>query len=325
MSHIKDFFDSLSVRMYKENDLSDITWALCIASPMFREFFLRFFFPDIKIDPNVEIEREVSKEDSRPDFIIHNYGVLYLVENKINDENHHFGQYDNAFNITPKRFGYIANYTIPQPDQEKHYQIKTWEDFYYSSANILCAEEEEQTLIDSYRVYLKNVCNIIEFTKPMNLEGIYSLYQFMEILTRLCKREEERYTISVYTQDRTFDNGHARHHSIGNVFELNYKDFPITRSWGWIGIYYEMEMPEIWIAFLDIENWGKPICELIRRNEGKFANLKLSQSPVFEDDTYWFRFTPKKEGKEISFSALDLEEQTKMLKSFMDEILTAFM
>ena len=95
--------------MNKENDLSDITWALCNASHKFKEVFLKFFFPEIQISPDVVIEREISKDDSRPDFVIHNGSELYIIENKINDQAHHFGQYEKAFKVTPERFGYIAN------------------------------------------------------------------------------------------------------------------------------------------------------------------------------------------------------------------------
>lgn len=42
---IKLFLENLSYRMFKENDVSDITWALCNTSPRFRDYFLHYFFP----------------------------------------------------------------------------------------------------------------------------------------------------------------------------------------------------------------------------------------------------------------------------------------
>ena len=77
----------------------------------------------MQISQDVEIEREIAANDSRPDFVIYNGEETYLIENKINDHNQHFGQYDKTFNVAPERFGYIANYVIPQPKQDKHYQI----------------------------------------------------------------------------------------------------------------------------------------------------------------------------------------------------------
>ena len=68
----KDFFETLSFRLKNENDLSDITWAMCLSCESFRNDFLHFFFPEMVIDKNISIEREVSENDSRPDFLIEN-------------------------------------------------------------------------------------------------------------------------------------------------------------------------------------------------------------------------------------------------------------
>jgi hypothetical protein len=62
---IKDFFKHFSWKFAKENDLSDITWAMCMASENFRDTFLHFFFPNMIIDKDITIEREKAEEDSR--------------------------------------------------------------------------------------------------------------------------------------------------------------------------------------------------------------------------------------------------------------------
>lgn len=95
--------------MFKEYDLSDITWALCNTSPQFRDYFLHFFFPEMKIEKSIILDREISKDDSRVDFIIHNKNETYIIENKINNKNHHFRVYEETYNVLPERFGYIAN------------------------------------------------------------------------------------------------------------------------------------------------------------------------------------------------------------------------
>ena len=306
--------------MNNENDLSDIIWAMCNTSPKFKEVFLSFFFPEIVISPDVEIEREVSKDDSRPDFIIHNNGDIYLIENKINDRNHHFGQYDKAFSVEPEKFGYIANYVIPQPEKDKHYQIRTWEEFYFLLGKGITENEQEQYLIDGFRLYLKNVCSIIEFNKPMNIEGIFSLYQFMEVLIKLCKREEDNFVLDVYNQDRMYNNSHACHSAMGVNFELKIKDCNI-QSWGWIGIYFSEEVPTICIGFHDKENWGKPVCNLIKEAMGSIQEGKHSTVPYYEDDAYWFEYIDGKDTYEESFNKLSLNEQIGELKKFMDEVL----
>ena len=313
------FLESLSYRVNNENALSDITWSLCNSSPIFREVFLKFFFPDMQISPEVEIEREIAKNDSRPDFIIYNDDEVYLIENKINDRNQHFSQYDKTFKVPPERFGYIANYVIPQPKQDKHYQIRTWEGFYKYLGTVHTESEQEQSLLDGFRAYLKNVCNIIEFSKPMNIEGIYSLYQLMEILSKLCNREEGTYTIKVYNQNRTYDNCHANHWITGINFDITFKHIKL-QSWGWIGIYYNEEIPLICIGFHDEKNWGKTVCNLIRNNTSNAKGGKCTYEPYYEDHAYWFNFEDGKDTYEEEFNKLSLDKQMEQLKLFMDEV-----
>ena len=57
----------------------------------------------------------------------------------------------------------------------------------------------------------------------MNIEGIFSLYQFMEVLIKLCKREEDNFVLDVYNQDRMYNNSHACHSAMGVNFELKIK------------------------------------------------------------------------------------------------------
>ena len=316
---ITKFLENLSYRVNNENALSDITWSLCNVSQVFRETFLKFFFPDMQISPEVEIEREISKDDSRPDFVIYNDDELYIIENKINDHKQHFGQYDKTFKVVPERFGYIANYVIPQPKQGKHYQIRTWEEFYSLLGTIRSESEQEQYLIVGFREYLKNVCNILDFTKPMNIEGIYSLYQLVEILNKLCNREEERYIVKVYNQNRSYDNSHATHWIMGVNFEVAFKQ-PKLQSWGWIGIYFNEEIPLICMGFHDIKNWGKTVCDLIRKNGTASKIGNYTSEPYYEDDAYWFNFEDGKDTYEECFNKLSLDEQINQIKTFMDDV-----
>lgn len=315
---ITNFFEILSYRVCKENDLSDITWALCHTSSTFREAFLRFFFPEIQISDEIEIEREVSKDGLRADFAIYNDGIRYLIENKIYDSKQHFGEYDRAFDVPPERFGYIANYIIPQPESGKRYQIRTWEDFYSVLSTIKVEDPEEESLINGYRTYLKNVCKIIEFTKPMNIEGIYSLYQLMEILKKLCKRDEDKFSIDIFNQDRTFDNRFVGHYVTGINFEISFKKNEL-QAWGWIGIYYDREIPTICIGFLNSDGWGKSIYELLENADLKEDGV-CSSAPYTEVNAYWFDFVDGKDTYEEGFNKLGLDEQTTQLKLFMDEV-----
>src|SRR5690349_15034290 len=91
---IEAFFDNLSVRLSNENHLSDITWAIAEASPVFRNLFLHFFFEEV--GPGTEIDlfrREHSDGDCRPDFFFRAGRKEYIIEVKLWDTNHHFDQY----------------------------------------------------------------------------------------------------------------------------------------------------------------------------------------------------------------------------------------
>ena len=52
---------------------------------------------------------------------------IYLVENKIYDQNHHFDQYISTFGIPAERLGYISNY----PMVEAGCTVHTWDEFYH--------------------------------------------------------------------------------------------------------------------------------------------------------------------------------------------------
>lgn len=77
ITHISSFFRNLAVRFRKENDLSDITWALCEASPTFKGIWIRFFFGDELNPDDIDwIQREATFDDkgSRVDFLIKKKG-----------------------------------------------------------------------------------------------------------------------------------------------------------------------------------------------------------------------------------------------------------
>ena len=73
------FFKSLAKRLYHENDLSDMVYALCESNVGFRQFFINFFFKDAGLKAGkCSIEREVSWDDgSRPDFVIRSSKGIY--------------------------------------------------------------------------------------------------------------------------------------------------------------------------------------------------------------------------------------------------------
>ena len=92
---LTSFFQAFAERAYKENDLSDVTYAVCRSDEDFMKFFLEFFFKG-KIQPDEVkcFEREHSDDMGRPDFWIETKkGDAYIIEVKIGDWKQHFDQY----------------------------------------------------------------------------------------------------------------------------------------------------------------------------------------------------------------------------------------
>lgn len=313
---IKLFFENLSYLMFKENDLSDITWTLCITSPLFRDYFIHFFFPGMDIEKNIILDREISKDGSRVDFIIHNKDETYIIENKINDKNHHFSVYEKIYNVTPERFGYIANYKIEQPFEGKNYAIRIWKDFHVHLQKLQSDDIKEQELIDGYKTYLRNVCNINSFDKPMNTKGIYSLFELIEVLSELCERNENDFKIERYEINRSFFGGYKNSHKeLGVLFKLNYNKVLFPETYGWIGLYLERKEPLICMGFYDKETWAKKLCSIL--NDKPIPTGELCSESYSADGAIWFNFKKHDELNKCS----SIEEQKNMLKKYMDEVI----
>ena len=103
-----------------------------------------------------------TSKDSRVDILINtkNKDIRYLIEVKIYDQSHHFGQYETAYGVPKERLGYITNYRC----KKEGYVIKNWETFYFS-----CCKESPHPMIKAYGEYLNNVCGIDKYHSPMML------------------------------------------------------------------------------------------------------------------------------------------------------------
>jgi len=307
---IESFLDILASRKRSENDLSDITWALCLSSHSFQTLFLNFFFPDSEFLNITRFEREKSEGDSRPDFLIENDGIIYLIECKIYDTNHHFEQYTSTFNIPNERLGYITNYKMTQ----NGFVVKTWEDLYDYVTNNLPESENEKALWTGYLKYLKSVCGIIKITKKMDLKGMYSLYSFTELLKKLVNRAETEFELRYYS-NKNIQGGNG---ISGCYFEIKYSKDLINTTWAWIGIYYERENPLICLGFEDKQGWGKPVYELLDSRLDKIERDEFCTKPYREDGAIWFELTDEKHKE---FDKISLEEQIQLIKEFMDRVI----
>ncbi len=313
-----NFLYNLSYRKQNENDLSDITWAMCETSEKFKELFLKFFFDFQEEDflkNIVTFEREKSQGNSRPDFYIEylkkREKLIYLIEVKIYDRNHHFEQYVKTFKLkdNKNRLGYITNY----PHKEDGFIIKTWEEFYDFIKEKLPQNEEEKKLWLGYLEYLKSVCSIIKITKKMDLTGFYSLYLFTEALKKVLNNNENKISTEFYKTTTKTTN-------IGHYFKIKYPDiYNIKDTWAWIGIYFNREQPLICLSFDSGENWGKPVYDILNENFTRIKNSEFSESPYYEEGRIWFEMTRE---KHLEFQKLQTpEEQMDILKKFINDVI----
>lgn len=306
------FFKHLANRFRNENDLSDITWAMCRSSDRFMAVFLRFFFND-KIDIcNIErFERECCETGGRADFLLDmRGGERFVIECKIYDQNHHFEQYEKVFGIESSHLGYITNYSFIK----EGYTVHTWEEL----CNHLSAEmpdEEEREMWLGYIAYVKNVCSILQFKDKMILDThLYSLYQFIEELKRLVKTQSDRYDLSYYS-NRNIEGGYGIN---GIYFQVHYHDGLLPDIWAWAGIYYERKIPEIWIGFENREGWGKPMCDAVLPRLADVGDCSYLE-PLEENNMLWYKLRPERLDQ---FNAAEnVEQQRSILAAFLDEAL----
>ena len=279
MTDIERFFTALSERAHKENDLSDLTYAMCEADLVFKQFFLDFFFKEERIDASrAIIKREYSEVWGRPDFHIQAGGKRYIVEVKIWDGNHHFEQY---FNILAKkelgagaklenmetgqddwkRFGYIANYdsikdVVAFTDTSgrnvkagKLCHVATWKEFVmelerYKSFN--------DPVISAYTKYVRKVCPFDDFQiKP---DWKISIKDFLNIKD-FDKAIEKAITECGCTEyGLSFDsNSYMR-----RLFEWN--EYNGKSVCGWLGACYTNKGAVVGVTFKNKSGWGDLVC-----------------------------------------------------------------
>ena len=308
------FFNILAQRLYKENDLSDVTWTMCQTSPAFMELWVHFFFPGLDLSTVESIEREIpdsNGEGSRVDFLINIVGQKpYLIEVKIWDQNHHFGQYEKAYGVDKDRLGYITNY----PHLQEGYDVKQWRDFYQCLINAKGIPEEEAPLIASYCEYLRNVCGIIMIEGIIDIEKMSSLYDLTMVFHELANGETEVYDTHRYKKDFSHD---AYKYT---CLIAKYKNMP---DWGTqypiIGIWYDKK-PRIIAGFYKYSDWCKAICDFLNANRSRFGEIKREYCSAPEASEGFF-FYLSDEYIDRFKNASSSEEQRCILRSFLDEVL----
>lgn len=308
---ITKLLKSLAEYYHQENDLSNVVCILCNIDTDFRDEFLRFFFPNLNLNDISPIEREKiapNSSDSRVDLYFECDGDPYIIEVKIGDNSHHFGQYDKAYGVTKDRFGYITNYYCLE-GKLKNYEVKEWEELYHHLS--LNNKTKNSKTIDGFLAYLKEVCTIIDetihnvgddiFLKTIS-DGILKHAQSLAA-TNLHKME-----ISGIVQ---------RRENCAVNFYVSFPPRDSDRNFVWCGVkpFDDDKQISFYVELANREHHHKPSLseKLLKFDSGVYA-----EAPVKTDGYVYFKL---KQNKQFDFNnARDYLSQKQILREFINEI-----
>lgn len=302
---IEKFFRELSRRMYKENDLSDMVYALCRSNSDFMQFFLNFIFEVEKLNASdFRIEREVSFGNDRPDFVLtkKDSGERYFIEVKIGDRSQHFAQYSKRLNELNecgdgwRYLGYITNYDIQHSelsskDQtafkecEKNNTYHTWSEFkdalYRSKlvgdlnedirgllayCEMVCPSQQEDEQIKGYQ---HNPGYFEQIKKCYSaLEEYLSKEYEVEVLERNIKRNIKIKKYRVANTPAESIGIYFEAQDVSKDVEDKNKMCKGKKIWGWAGwLLTKAFHPGFCIAFDNENGWGAPVFESLNKQD----------------------------------------------------------
>ncbi|MEK7880633.1 MAG: hypothetical protein AAB210_01900, partial [Deltaproteobacteria bacterium] len=295
---------NLAIRMRKENDLSDVTWAMADSCPEFLNLFMQVFgFKDFDQEKPSNISREHSGEypegNNRVDFFVTNGDNSFIIENKIYDKNYHFKEYSESFKV--KGYGIITNHEIKGAD-ECGFVIRQWCDFVESLKNANF-EETDRPIIKGYISYVKEVCSMKEI-KEIRFDKLNSLYYFSNLIEKII----QEYNYSLYNTIHACGNGDT-----GKYFILKKGTNEI---WPWFGINYEDDPPVIGLAF--DRYWCKSIFKEYKGKPQKGTMFDIEEYKYAGGGSVSFdlpeeKFNEFKEGSK--------EQQKSILKEFFNNVI----
>ena len=329
-TNTEEFFCGLSERMWKENDLSDVTYALCVGNMEFRQSFLDFFFRGENLcASDVDISREwVDNDGNRPDFCVRKSDGRYLfVEVKLWDGNLHFDSYRDGLKnlnnceacVAAKDLAYIAAYEINKESVVGCDSVHTWYEFYNGLKSLSFLNDDT---IRGYCAFVYAVAGLqskaqadfdIKKYTTFKASDFVQVRQFMESLDKTVDAAKDK-DVEAYTGSSRCIRSGCR---MGRFFEV--KNFKADNSvWGWIGANYnalvsaddkskgqESSGPEICVWFENRTGWGKLVCE-------KFKDSPMGSKPT--DDTWYY----KAEGGHLYFYMLDSDKD---ISTFFNRVL----
>lgn len=305
---MESFYQKLSERLYDENDLSDITWALCETEAKFKFLFLSFFFKEVKdvvSSSNITLIREKSRKRSRPDFYFELGEQEYLIEVKIEDKIDNIRKYKEDFKNP--QIGWIANYKKIFPHE---IEARTWEGFNYFLERELPKyrfPKKSKELINFYIPYLKEVCSIIKL-KKMKIDN--SIFHINTLVKKIINNVYADFETKPQNITSDFGNWYS-----GKTFVINKK----KKIRPWFGTYYEEKDMGIGIYFHSAKNWGFSIynSKNIYKKGGKYFDKPTKEYDEKDGNYCWFELKQKWINK---FNRSKPIKQEEILTGFFKEV-----
>lgn len=182
----------------------------------------------------------------------------------------------------------------------------------------------------------KKSCKLTVTKNPMNITEMYSVFTFYNSIDEIVDFCEPEFV--TYVEEAIFNRGWQTNRAGGNFqggpkdgilgkfFHLSFTNKIIEDTYGWFGVYFCHENPEICIAFFDFEDCGGPVFNQILSlyDKGKCISGKYSSDAYVEEkdepytpfDPFFFDFIPPDE-----FDSATLEKQKEILREFFKEVI----
>jgi len=276
----------------------------------FRQAFCEFFGVQLKEPQQWSVEREYPLGGNlRVDLaLINSDGETYLIENKINDRNYHFKEYEaSPVGKQSKGLWLIAGHTVTELAPSKKWTVRTWTELVQHLEQRNWPEDED--LIRSFKAYVKGACQMAPIKEiRLNDEALVSLFYLNNLFDKVISSFQSLdVKCRLYRTSYNFDNG-----NMGKYFSIS-----ITGSknlvFPWLGLTYEDE-PCIGIWFDKDTGWGRPV----HSHPGLRSGDKEYYKIYWEPSGTWFELKDSFYG---TFMSSDHEQQAQILCSFFSEVI----
>jgi|GEM_PF-4262677 len=280
-SDVIAFLSHLAERLYWENNLSDVTWALCQANPNFAAALAQFVGLEVPKGGSVRVEREVYLGDgNRIDIACRLDAVTAFVEVKIYNRDHHLSEYaERVDSIPDSRLALLTNHPIDPKELAKAEslgcKVLRWNDFVSYLQQRL---PDDDALLNGYVGYVRKVCNMIDMRDiRLDTNSLYSLVCFHALVEEtIPAASHDEFTYSLYRPSRNYGPGWT-----GANFRVQYQHGDIAReAWPFFGLRFDAPGEAQLMVRLD-RDWNAKFLEVPLQPEGLEADLVLCNGNAF--------------------------------------------